>query len=255
MTEDAGRSVNHAEDPSAELRAGVCAVIPAYNPGPGLVPVVRGAARQLGSPGQVLVVNDGSTDGSVESVRGLGVRVLEHERNQGKGVALRTGFAAALDIGADWVFTLDADGQHDPEEMSRFLAEAVTGRSDLLIGNRMADTGNMPWIRIFTNRFTSWVISLLAGQRIKDSQSGYRLISAPVLKAIELRFDRFDSESEILVKAAGAGFRIGEVPIRTIYGEERSTIRPFRDTLRFIALVARLSLIVIRSRASRVEAS
>lgn len=255
MTQQQAPSLDHEGDPNAVLGAHVCAVIPAYNPGPSLVTVVQAVTRELGSPDRVLVINDGSTDGAVEKARAAGVTVLEHERNEGKGVALRTGFAAALAIGAEWVFTLDADGQHDPREMGAFLIEARAGRSDLLIGDRMADTRDMPWIRVFTNRFTSSVISLLAGQRIKDSQSGYRLISAPVLRALELRFDRFDAESEILVKAARAGFRIGEVPIRTIYGEERSTIRPFRDTLRFIALVARLALIVIRSRAPRVEAS
>jgi glycosyltransferase involved in cell wall biosynthesis len=160
--------------------------------------------------------------------------------NRGKGAALRTGFAAALTAGADWVFTLDADGQHDPAEMPAFLAAARTGGADLWIGDRMRNTADMPWLRRLVNRFTSFIISTLAGQSISDSQSGYRLIGAPVLRALDLRFDRFEAESEILVKASRAGFRIGSVPIRTIYGEERSTIHPVRDSVRFISLVLKL---------------
>lgn len=218
----------------------VAAVIPAYNPGRALAGVAAAAAQVLG-PAAVLVVDDGSTDGAPEaSGEAARVVVLRHAANRGKGAALRTGFAAALAAGADWVFTLDADGQHDPAEMPSFLAEAARGRYDLIVGSRMADPRGMPGLRRLVNRTTSTIISGLAGQPIADSQSGYRLIAAPVLRALDLRFDRFDAESEILVKAGRAGFRIGEVPIRTIYGEERSTIRPLRDSLRFAGLVVRL---------------
>jgi glycosyltransferase involved in cell wall biosynthesis len=237
-----------------EIREHTYAVVPAYNPGPEVARVCLAAAHEL-APDRVLVVNDGSTDDTASRAAATGVRVFEHPRNRGKGAALRTGFAAAVTAGAEWVFTLDADGQHDPREMSRFLAQAAGGGCDLLLGDRMADTRDMPWLRILANRTTSSIISLLAGQRMRDSQSGYRLISGRVLRALDLRFDRFDSESEILVKAARAGFRIGSIPIRTIYGDERSTINPLRDTLRFIGMVVRLSLIAIRSSPSSPEAS
>ncbi len=217
----------------------VMAVIPAYNPGPELVRVAAGAARELGND-HILVVDDGSTDASGERAREAGVEVITHPENRGKGAALRTGFAAALAAGAEWVFTLDADGQHDPAEMPAFLAAAAGGGADLWIGDRMRNTRDMPPIRRFANRSTSSIISWLAGQPISDSQSGYRLISARVLTSVDLRFDRFEAESEILIKASRAGFRIGSVPIRTIYGEERSTIHPARDTLRFLGLVWKL---------------
>jgi glycosyltransferase involved in cell wall biosynthesis len=241
------------EDRSTSLRENAYAVVPAFNPGPALGEVCALAARELG-PDHVLVVNDGSSDRARIRAAASGVKLLEHELNRGKGAALRTGFAAALAAGAEWVFTIDADGQHDPGEMSTFLVAAGKGTADLFLGDRMTDKRGMPWLRIFANRTTSFIISLLAGQRIKDSQSGYRLISAPVLRAVDLRLDRFDAESEILVKAARAGFRIGSVPIRTIYGDERSTIHPLRDTLRFIGMVVRLSLVAIRSTPSSPEA-
>jgi glycosyltransferase involved in cell wall biosynthesis len=217
------------------------AVIPAYNPGPGLTPVLQAAGRELGQDA-VIVVDDGAQDGAGERARAAGVRVITHPVNRGKGAALRTGFAAALAAGAEWVFTLDADGQHDPAEMPAFLAAAKSGGADLWIGDRMRNTADMPWLRRLANQSTSSIISALAGQPIADSQSGYRLIGAPVLRALDLRFDRFEAESEILIKASRAGFRIGAVSIRTIYGEERSTIHPIRDTVRFISLVLKLWL-------------
>jgi glycosyltransferase involved in cell wall biosynthesis len=217
----------------------VMAVIPAYNPGPELARVLAAASRELG-PEAVIVIDDGATDGAGERARAAGVRVITHPVNRGKGAALRTGFEAALAAGAEWIFTLDADGQHDPAEMPAFLAAAAGGGADLWLGNRMQDTAHMPWLRRLANRCTSSIISALAGQSISDSQSGYRLIGAPVLRALDLKFDRFEAESEILIKASRAGFRIGSVPIRTIYGQERSTIHPVRDTVRFISLVMKL---------------
>ncbi len=223
----------------------VFAVIPAYNPGPALGPVAQGVADRLGAD-RVLVIDDGSRDSAADLAKAAGVRVIRHPENRGKGAALRTGFDQALADGADWVMTLDADGQHDPGEIPTFLAAATRGGADLIVGDRMADLSCMPWLRIFANRATSFIISLLAGQWIRDSQSGFRLIAAPILRAVDLRFDRFDAESEILVKAARAGFRIGEVPIGTIYGSERSTIRPLRDTVRFAVLIVRLLPVVWR---------
>jgi glycosyltransferase involved in cell wall biosynthesis len=217
----------------------VMAVIPAYNPGLELSRVLTAASAELGAAA-VIVVDDGATDGSGARAQAAGVQLITHPVNRGKGAALRTGFAAALAQGAEWVFTLDADGQHDPEEMPAFLAAAATGGADLWIGDRMQNTIDMPWLRRLANRSTSSIISALAGQPISDSQSGYRLISARVLRAVDLYFDRFEAESEILVKASRAGFRIGAVPIRTIYGQERSTIHPVRDTVRFISLVVKL---------------
>jgi glycosyltransferase involved in cell wall biosynthesis len=198
--------------------------------------VVRGVAAQLDRD-RVVVVNDGSTDGAPDGVRRDGFQVLDHPVNQGKGAALRTGFAEAIRRGASGVVTLDADGQHDPAWISRLLEAAV--QADVVVGSRMKDPGPMPWLRVAVNRFTSAVVSLLAGTRLTDSQSGFRWISAPVLRAVPLESRRFDAESEILIKAARLGYRIREIPMPALYGSELSKVHPIRDTLRFFRLVGR----------------
>lgn len=228
-----------AAPPAGARDLRVIAVIPSYNPGERLDVLLPRVAAQL-ERDALLVIDDGSSDGSGARAAAAGYPVLRHATNQGKGVALKTGFRAALARGADWVLTLDADGQHDPAEIPTFLAAAARGRHQLLVGSRMADVGGMPLIRVVTNRLTSAVISALAGQRIEDSQSGYRCIAAAVLRSVRLELRRYDAESEILVRAARGGFSIGTVPIRTIYGEEVSAIHPVADSLRFIRLAWRL---------------
>jgi len=166
--------------------------------------------------------------------------VVRHDVNRGKGAALATGYRHALDAGWEWAYTLDADGQHLPAEMPRFLEAARRDGLDVVVGTRMADPAGMPWIRRATNRFTSAVVSRLAGQRIPDSQCGYRLFRVAPLAGLVLRTVRYDTESEILVRLARRGCRIGAVPITSVYGGERSAIRPLRDTARFCRLVALL---------------
>jgi len=186
---------------------------------------------------QILVVDDGSTDGTAETAREAGAEVAVHEVNQGKGVALQTGYAWALKENLDYVFTMDSDGQHLPEEMAGFLATAQNGDFDIVVGTRMAETKDMPWIRKKTNQFTSWVVSALAHQDIPDSQNGYRLYRTEVLRNLTLKTNRYDSESEILVRLSRKGYKIGASPITTVYGDEESSINPFVDTGRFIRLV------------------
>jgi len=218
------------------LASSTFAVVPAFNAGQAVLEVAEGAAGQLARD-RVLIVDDGSTDDAPRRLREKGYRVLEHPHNMGKGTALQTGFRAALSEGASGVITLDADGQHDPAWIPRFLDAA--GRADVVVGSRMKDPGPMPWLRVAVNRFTSFVVSRMAGTLITDSQSGYRWIATGVLLAVPLESRRFDAESEILIKAACLGFRIHEIPMPALYGEETSRIHPFRDTLRFFRLVGR----------------
>ena len=214
----------------------VMAVIPAKDAASTVGDVVRGVMKE--SPGvEVIVVDDGSTDATGERAREAGARVVRHDVNQGKGAALQSGFDAAVASGADAVVALDADGQHDPA-YARSLVAAL-GDVDVVVGSRNADRTGMPWLRRATNDVTSWWVSLLAGQRIEDSQSGYRAIQAKVLRAIRPESRRFDYESEFLVAAARAGFRIGSAPIPTLYNAPGSHIHPFRDTIRFIRFVLR----------------
>lgn len=215
----------------------VWVVLPGYNVAAylgALIPRIRAALPD--SP--VLLVDDGSSDRTATVAREAGAQVQSHPTNRGKGVALRTGFEVAVRDGAAAVITLDADGQHAPEEAPRFV-DAWRAGAHVVVGNRMDATADMPWLRERTNRFTSAVISRLAGAHIPDSQNGYRLFDATVLAAIHLESERYDLESEILIKAGRMGFTIASVPITTIYGDQVSSIHPFRDTLRFVRLVSR----------------
>jgi glycosyltransferase involved in cell wall biosynthesis len=214
----------------------VVAVIPAKDAGSTIASVVT-AVRDAVPGVRVVVVDDGSSDGTGDAARGAGAHVVRHPLNQGKGAALQTGFDEALRLGADQVLALDADGQHDPKYAPGLLGELEA--ADLVIGSREGDRTGMPWLRRKTNDVTTWWVSKLAGQRIPDSQSGYRAFRAPVLRAVRPKSRRFEYESEFLIGAARQGFRVGEAPVPTLYNAPGSHIHPVRDTLRFIRLVLR----------------
>ena len=217
--------------------AGTGVILPGYNVGRHLAGVVA-AIRAQQPEIRILVVDDGSADRTAAEARRAGAEVIAHPVNRGKGAALATGFAWALDSGLEWVYTMDADGQHLPAEMADLMATARTGDLDVVVGNRMDRTGEMPWLRKQTNRFTSWVVSRLAGVAIPDSQNGYRLLRVRCLEGLRLRTARYDTESEVLVRLARRGCRIGSAPVSTVYGDERSSINPLVDTGRFFRLVA-----------------
>lgn len=214
-------------------------VIPMYNAAATvkeLVDRIRVAAPDVG----ILAVDDGSSDGTEELLSQSGVRYIRHPENRGKGEALRNGFAEVLKEPVDAVVHLDADLQHEPESLPDFFAAFETGEWDLLVGTRDFRVGGMPFLRRLTNRLTSWTVRLMTGAPIADSQSGYRLISRRVLETIHPRSGHFEFEPEYLVLAARAGYRIGKVPIATVYQGEPSAIHPLRDTWRFIKLVVML---------------
>jgi glycosyltransferase involved in cell wall biosynthesis len=221
----------------------IAVVIPAYQ----VAAPLRGVLARLAALPQVaggdwrpVVVNDGSSDGTSDAAREGGAVLLEHPTNQGKGAALATGFAFAVREGYDAVVTLDGDGQHEAESIAGLVAAAERGPFDIVIGDRMGAVGEMPALRIATNRLTSWFVSRLARQPIRDSQSGFRLIRCAVLRRVETSCRKYDAESELLIKAGRAGFTIGAAPIRSVYHDDgQSHIHPVRDTIRFIGLVAR----------------
>ena len=214
----------------------VFAVIPARDAAATVGAVVAGLRGAMAGI-EVIVVDDGSADATVEAARSAGAFVVRHPENRGKGAALETGFDEALARGADAVLALDADGQHDVSAAPLLLA-ALAG-ADLAIGSRERDRAGMPWLRRVTNDVTTWWVSRLAGQRIEDTQSGYRAIRAGVLRAVRPRSRRFEYESEFLIGAARAGFRIVPVPVPTLYNAPGSHIHPLVDTLRFIRLILR----------------
>ncbi|MFH0778499.1 MAG: glycosyltransferase family 2 protein [Candidatus Eisenbacteria bacterium] len=216
----------------------VAVIVPAYLTGPALLEVLEKAAALVGKE-NVIVIDDGSPDGYPGEAQRLGYTVLRHEQNAGKGEALKTGFRWALAQDYAGVITMDGDGQHDASLITRLLEKARMGGADIIVGSRMRDVRTMPRIRVLVNRITSWVVSRMAGLRIEDSQSGFRFISADVLRAVELEGSRYDMESEILIKAGLQGFRIDAIPIPTLYGTQQSYIRPFKDAICFMKILVR----------------
>jgi len=213
----------------------IAIVIPAYNEEKNIAELLNHFKNYTREG--IIVVDDGSRDKTSVIVERFGAILLKHKENLGKGMAHRTAFEYAIKNGFEGVITIDADGQHMPQEIENFIKEKDS--ADILVGTRRMTLANMPLIRYFTNKVTSLTVSLIASQRVFDSQSGFRYISSEVLRKVPLRTGRFQTESEILIKAGRMGFKIGCVPISTVYREEKSHINPFSDTCRFIGLACR----------------
>lgn len=218
----------------------VTVVIPAFNEAATLRGVVE---RTLAHCTQVIVVDDASTDATVATVADLPVTVLRQERNAGKAAALRRGFAAALERGAQAVVTLDADGQHRPEDIPRFVAAAQMTPEALISGSRLADRAVIPTKRYIGNRFANFWIAWAAGLPLEDSQCGMRLYPAALLRAVLPRMGEangFVFESEVLVEAGRAGFDVVPVSIPAIYDPaiRPSNYKAWRDTWRITRMVA-----------------
>jgi glycosyltransferase involved in cell wall biosynthesis len=214
----------------------IAALVPAYQAAAHLGDVLA-RLRALPEPPHVLVVDDGSRDATADVAKRGGAEVISLATNHGKGFALVTGFEALREW--DGVVTLDADGQHPPECLPAFVAAAAAG-ADLVLGAR-AITAEMPPLRRFANRFSSTWCSAIAGQRIGDSQCGYRLYSREVLLRTPVQAGRYEVETELAVRAARLGFRLAEVPIPTVYDDETSHLRLTRDVPRIVGMMLRLS--------------
>lgn len=206
-------------------------LVPAYNAAKYLGELIPRLRRYVCGD-NLLFVNDGSTDDTARFLKEHGVRFIEFPRNRGKGAALLEGFNYAVRNSYRSVLTIDADLQHLPEEIPRFYA-LDNGRR-LVMGTRKMNLKIMPFDRWLTNNLTSMIISVFSTQRVRDSQSGFRLIPTEVLRAIQLKTVNYDLESEMLFKAGAVGCTITEVPISTIYEGSASFINPLRDTGRFI---------------------
>jgi glycosyltransferase involved in cell wall biosynthesis len=212
-----------------------CVVIPTYNESRAIGELVRQIRQQNL---EAVVMDDGSQDNTGQMAKDNGATVLRNEINQGKGASLIKGFDYALKNDFDAVITMDGDGQHLTEEIPYFIRLATYSDSGIFIGNRMSKRKNMPWVRVLTNKFMSWLISSVARQKIPDTQCGFRLIKRAVLEKLKLKTRKYETESEIIIKASRLGFKIDSVPIKTIYSGEKSQINPFIDTLRFIKFMA-----------------
>jgi len=187
--------------------------------------------------GPVVVVDDGSSDRTAEEAKRSGAHVIRHSSNMGKGSAIQTAFQYFLKGKWEGLILLDGDGQHDPDEIPGFFEAAQPDYIMMVVGNRMHQIRNMPKIRILTNWFMSKLLSVFVGIEVPDSQCGFRYIKRGLIENIKLQAERFDIESELLIEASRFSKGVISVPIATIYGDERSKIRPIQDTLRFIRLM------------------
>jgi glycosyltransferase involved in cell wall biosynthesis len=217
-------------------------LIPAYN-SERYIDDLFDRIEKMGLLDKVVVVNDGSKDNTVKICNNRGVTVLSNERNGGKGSALKKGFKFMVENNVEFFLTIDSDLQHDVKFIPEFIKKYEETGADIIVGNRLGDTTTMPIERIFSNRTTSFIVSLIAGCKIPDSQSGYRLIRTEVVKDLFLVADKFEMESEILIKAGRKKFKIDSIPISALYEGAHSSISVFKDTYRFIRLVIR-SLII-----------
>ena len=216
-------------------------IIPLYNHEEKVADVVLGVLK-LGWP--VFVVDDGSTDSSYERIKAIdGIAILRHRENEGKGAAIRTGFAAAAQV-ADWAVTIDADGQHHPEDVTHLIRAIPENQRPIIIGRREGMlTPDIPWTSRFGRQFSNFWVRLSGGPRMTDSQSGMRLYPLPEAMNLKVKARRFQFEVEILVKAAWKGIPVIEAPIRVTYqpGSGRvSHFRPFVDFLRNSSTFSRL---------------
>ncbi len=218
----------------------VVVVIPAYNEAATIRDV---ASRALEHCSQVVVVDDGSTDDTVAQLDGLPLTVLQNEKNAGKAASLWNGMRYALQQGAEAVITLDGDGQHDPADIPRLLAVSERYPGHTLIAARLQNRESAPRARLFANNFADFWISWAAGQWVHDSQSGFRLYPAELLRGLTPRQDRrygFVFESEVLIIGIRRGFPSVSVPITSVYrhGARPSHFRPVADITLIVRMVA-----------------
>jgi glycosyltransferase involved in cell wall biosynthesis len=211
----------------------VIVVIPAYNGEKTLLPVVRGMKTTL--PGAFIIgINDGSLDGTGSLLRSVCDQTIEFPTNRGKGAALRAGFSLALEKGCDAVITIDSDGQHDPAFAPSLLV--ALERFHIAIGTRDLTGEQVPRRRRVANYLSSAATRMVSGGAVNDSQSGYRAIRCEVLREVNAKGDRYEFETDFIIRAAHAGFTMTNVPISTIYGP-RSYFREFHDAMRVIGVL------------------
>jgi glycosyltransferase involved in cell wall biosynthesis len=225
----------------------VVAVIPAYNCEKTVGKVIKGLNNFVNA---VIVVDDGSTDKTSEIAKASGAKVVRHSSNSGLGSALRTGFQKALSDNFDIIVTLDADGQHSPDDVKKIIERLVNNHCETVIGSRLTDKSQwdkFPPMRLFGNLLLTFLTNLAIGKKITtDSQSGYRGFLKEVLEAIHLESTHMAISSEIIIEVAKANFSIAEVEIKATYEEEVSYQRFFKDPLTITGLLIKKLLLRFR---------
>ncbi|MEN6621333.1 MAG: glycosyltransferase family 2 protein [Smithella sp.] len=207
-------------------------VIPVYNHAGTIAQVVQ-SALTLGFP--VFVVNDGSTDNTHEEIKDIpGIRIICHRENMGKGAALMCGFTAAA-VAADWAITIDADGQHYPEDARNLIAAIPDGVRPIVVGAREGMQGvDVPWTSRFGRKFSNFWVWISGGPALSDSQSGMRIYPLPETMVLQTKAQRFQFEVEVLVHAKRKGLPVIEAPIRVIYNPDGTRISHFRPFVDFV---------------------
>lgn len=238
MTQDAGyklKDANIMDRESCIMNPDkICVIIPALNAGDTIGEIIKECKRHVRD---VIVVDDGSEDSTSSVSLSEGALVLRHEKNRGKGTALKTGFSYALSRGFEGIITIDADGQHNPSDIPLFIEKYMKDSHHIIIGNRMLEKEKIPRYRYYTNLVGVFFISRASGQALDDSQSGFRLYRKEVIKGIPLKSRGFETETEVLIKAGRRGYKIASVPIRVKYDGVKSHYRRIKDTYRISLLV------------------
>ena len=193
---------------------------------------LHSALSQMGIR-QLLVIDDGSLDATAQILNDNGIPHLSHETNLGKGAAIKSGAKWAIENNFHWILTLDADQQHPPSSIPVFMERMKEGV--ILIGQR-TDLKSMPLLRVFSNTFTSLLLSIRTNHLLRDSQCGFRLIPLSLLKEVTFKQNGFQFESELLIKASYADYTIKHINIPTVYGSEKSALRNIYDTIKFAAM-------------------
>jgi len=214
-------------------------LIPAYNAEKTLRELVGRLAKNL--PGAtVLIVDDGSSDSTAQTVQSLNAMLVRHTENRGKGAALQTGFDYLLqNVQFDTVLTMDSDLQHLPEDAPFFYSEMERLESDIVVGWRQRVGTRMPFHRVVSNTLTSRLVGLKTGIQIRDSQCGFRLIRKHVVETIRMQTTGYEAETEFLIRAAKKGFTISFVPVQTVYNNEKSYMRNWQTTVNFLKVLFR----------------
>jgi glycosyltransferase involved in cell wall biosynthesis len=217
----------------------IAVLIPAFNAEYSLAELINRLRNAIGNV-QIIVVDDGSTDRTNEVAASIGAIVFRHKKNRGKGAALQTGFDFLnKQTGIEFIVTIDADLQHQPEDIPKFLLVQQKTNADIVIGWRERIGTQMPVHRKLSNAITSVLVGMRTGVKIKDSQCGFRLIRSSVIEIVQLESTGYEAETEFLIKAAHRGFKIEFVPVRTIYGTEKSYMTHWTTTVNFIKVILR----------------
>jgi glycosyltransferase involved in cell wall biosynthesis len=210
----------------------ICAVIPFYNEKETLSSILNNTINYVDI---IVAVNDGSNDGWYFEQKENKVQFINLDRNYGKGKALSEGFKLAIEVGAEIIITLDADLQHDPKYIPHLISELKS--YEIVIGNRLKNLTRMPLSRKISNKLTSFLLSIKTGQEIVDSQCGFRAYRSEVLKNVKTTYSGFEAESEMIINAARKGYRISFVDVPTIYGNEKSKMKPVQAIIGFLRVL------------------